>query len=236
MKIPVPHNETKRLAALRRYRILDSAAEPDFDDFVRLASFICGTPIALISLIDTTRQWFKARVGWEIEETPREHAFCAHAILGDQTMVVADATIDPRFADNPLVTGSPKIRFYAGSPLIDREGHALGTLCVLDRRPQELPARNREALEALSRQVIVQLELRRNSTELAEALASIRMLQGLLPICSYCKGVRDDTGYWQRVEDYLGAHTDADFSHGICPDCFELHHPEAHAREKRKES
>ncbi|RKX31615.1 MAG: hypothetical protein DRP71_13210, partial [Verrucomicrobia bacterium] len=91
MKIPVPHNETKRLAALRRYRILDSAAEPDFDDFVRLASFICGTPIALISLIDTTRQWFKARVGWEIEETPREHAFCAHAILGDQTMVVADA-------------------------------------------------------------------------------------------------------------------------------------------------
>lgn len=237
MNYPKPHDEDKRLAALERYRIMDSGSEQAFDDFVQIASLICSTPIALITLLDSTRQWFKARKGLEVEETPREHAFCTYTILKDETMVVADAQQDPRFQSNPLVTGAPFIRFYAGAPLIDRDGHNLGSLCVIDRKPQELSDANRSALEALARQIIAQIELRQNAADLAECLTTIRTLHGLLPICCYCKGVKDDSGYWQRVEEYISTHTEADFSHGICPDCLETHHPEvqAKAREKKVE-
>lgn len=226
MTHPIPKDEEKRLAALERYRIMDTGSEQAFDDFAQIASLICNTPIALITLLDSTRQWFKARKGLEVEETPREHAFCSYTILTTETMVVKDARQDPRFKSNPLVTGVPFIRFYAGAPLIDRDGHNLGSLCVIDRQPQDLSAENRNALEALARQVIAQIELRQNAADLAESLATIRTLHGLLPICCYCKGVKDDSGYWQRVEDYIAEHTDADFSHGICPDCLETHHPE----------
>ncbi len=130
---PLPPDEERRLRALRRLRVLDSLPERLFDDIVLLASEICGTPIGLISLIDTDRQWFKARVGLDATETPRSHAFCAHAIMApDQLMSVADATRDPRFAANPLVTGDPNIRFYAGAPVVTPEGEALGTVCVID--------------------------------------------------------------------------------------------------------
>jgi GAF domain-containing protein len=223
-------NEAQRLEALRRYRILDTLPEQAFDDFVYLASLICQSPIAAISLVDSERQWFKARVGLEAAQTPREHSFCAHAILGQETMVVEDATQDPRFAQNPLVTGAPSIRFYAGAPLIDSNGYGLGSICVIDRRPRALADSERRALEALSRQIIVQMEFRRSSSELAELLANVKSLEGLLPICSHCKGIRDDEGYWQNVEAYLAAHTDADFSHGICPQCFQKHFPEVYAR------
>ena len=233
MKVPVPVNESRRIAALKRYRILDTGQEQASDDFVNLASMICGTPIALISLIDTSRKWFKSRVGLEIHETPRDQAFCAHTILDKQTMVIPDAQTDPRFAENPLVKEAPQIRFYAGSPLIDRDGLALGSLCVIDRKPRELPAEQKNALEALSRQVIAQLELRRTAAELANALASLKTIHGLLPICSYCKGIRNDNGYWQEIELYMETHTEADFSHGICPTCLEKHHPEVHARLSR---
>jgi hypothetical protein len=226
MSYPIPKEEDRRLAALESYRIMDSGAEQAFDDFVELASRICGTPIALITLLDSERQWFKARKGLEVEQTPREHAFCSHTIMTTETMVVNDAQQDQRFRANPLVTGDPYIRFYAGAPLIDRDGQVLGSLCVIDREPQDLSEENRKALEALGRQIIAQMDLRKTSAELAECLASIRTLHGLLPICCYCKGVRDDAGYWQRVEDYVSEHTDADFSHGICPDCLETHHPE----------
>jgi len=230
MITPLPINETKRLEALRRYEILDTPAEQVFDDIALLASTICQTPIALLTLVDTDRQWFKARVGIDATETPREHAFCAHTILGTEVMIVEDATHDERFANSPFVTGEPNIRFYAGAPLIDGEGNELGSLCVIDSHPRSLSREQNDSLQALARQVISQLELRRTSAELAAALTDIKTLQGLLPICAHCKEVRDDSGFWQSVESYVMANSDTNFSHGICPACMKLHFPAAYEK------
>ena len=225
MKPPIPNNEARRLDALLRYRILDTAAEQMFDDIALVASAICDTPIALMSLVDSERQWFKARVGLDTTDTPREQAFCAHAILGDDTLIVEDATADVRFADNPLVTSAPHIRFYAGAPLIDRDGHALGSLCVIDRKPRQLTDEQKAALAALARSVIRHIELRQASAELALAMEELKAVRALLPICSHCKSVKNDDGYWQQVEEYISSHTAADMSHGICPGCMKKHHP-----------
>ncbi len=158
---PLPSNEETRLADLQAHRILDTLPEQAYDDITRLAAQICDTPIALVSFVDDNRQWFKSRIGVDFSETSREVAFCAHAIVDQESLfVVPDATIDTRFAANPMVTADPKIRFYAGAPLVTESGHAVGTLCVMDRKPRLLTTDQRRALEALARQVVSQLSLR----------------------------------------------------------------------------
>lgn len=141
----LPDNEQQRIETLRRYAVLDTDSEQAFDELVRLASRICSVPIAMVSLIDARRQWFKAQVGIEVSETPRDIAFCAHTIHQADLMIVPDATKDDRFTDNPLVTMNPNIRFYAGIPLITSTGFALGTLCVIDRVPRQLTADQADA-------------------------------------------------------------------------------------------
>jgi GAF domain-containing protein len=163
-------NEAARVEALHKYAILDTEPEQAFDDFVQLASFICKTPIAAISLVDDDRQWFKAKVGLSVSETPREIAFCATAMQQPDVFVVRDALEDERFRNNPLVVSEPNVRFYAGAPLIDDDGHALGTLCVIDRVPRELAPDQQAALQALSRLVLGQMEFRRDLILLKEAL------------------------------------------------------------------
>ncbi|MER7005699.1 GAF domain-containing protein [Dactylosporangium sp. NPDC000555] len=162
MAAPVPQNEADRLSALRAMAVLDTPPEADFDDIVRIASEICGAPISLVTLVDAERQWFKAKFGdVDADETPREVAFCAHAIMGRDLMVVPDATADARFADNPFVLADDGIRFYAGAPLLTSGGAALGTLCVVDHAPHRLNLDQMRALRALARQVTELLELRR---------------------------------------------------------------------------
>ncbi len=200
--------ESERLAALRSYRILDTEPERCFDDLSLLASYVCQTPVALLTLVDADRQWFKARKGVDVTETPRDVAICAHAIKQEELFIVPDALEDERFRDNPLVASGPRIRFYAGAPLITRDGHALGTLCVVDQRPRTLTEEQVEALEALRNQAVAQLEFRRNLFELKAALAdrdaaearqqelveelqgsleSVKKLSGMIPLCSSCK-------------------------------------------------
>ncbi|ASC69603.1 hypothetical protein XM38_005300 [Halomicronema hongdechloris C2206] len=168
----IPANEMERLAALYRYQILDTPPEQDFDDLTQMAAQICETPIALISLIDETRQWFKSCIGLDVTETPRDISFCGHVVAAEQSLlVIPDTTQDARFADNPLVLKEPNIRFYAGVPLVTPDHYILGTLCVIDRRPRTLTDRQIQQLKRLSRLVISHLELRRNEAA-ARLLAS----------------------------------------------------------------
>ena len=165
---PLPENEAERLRWLERLRILDTLEEQAYDDLTFLAAQICGVPIALVSLVDRDRQWFKSHHGLDARETPREYAFCAHAILNDEPFVVENADTDTRFADNPLVTGGPLVKFYAGAPLVLRDGVRLGTLCVIDHHAHQLSPDQLQALQALARQVVSQLELRLQLQELTK--------------------------------------------------------------------
>jgi two-component system, sensor histidine kinase and response regulator len=203
MKAPLPENEAARLESLHRYAILDTLPEQEFDDLSRLAASICGTPIALVSLVDENRQWFKAKVGIEDTETPRDIAFCAHAIHDSGVMIVPDALADERFRENPLVTGNPNVRFYAGAPLRTPDGFALGTLCVIDRVPRELSADQLEALKALSRLVVNELELRRSVGDLSKAVRERRIVESeldqLFNLSSDLFCIAGFDGYFKRL-------------------------------------
>ncbi len=242
LSYPLPEDEGDRLNTLRGYGILDTHPEERFDELTRLAASLCSAPIAFISLVDEDRQWFKSRIGIEACQTARRDAFCAHAILSQELFIVPDARQDPRFATNPLVLGEPYVRFYAGAPLTAAKGHNLGALCVMDRTPRQLNHEQLDALRILSRQVMAQVTLGKNLEELRlplkarddlekdmqtliedfqEAKAMIYTLRGLVPICAWCKKVRDDRGFWEQVEAYITASTGHDTTSAICPDCLE---------------
>ncbi|MBU0687953.1 MAG: diguanylate cyclase [Gammaproteobacteria bacterium] len=238
MKAPLPDNEQARLEALLSYDILDTEPEAEFDGMVQLASSICETPIAVISLVDQDRQWFKAIVGLDAKETSRDLAFCAHTILQNDVMVVNDALQDPRFFDNGLVTSDPKIRFYAGAPLITSDGLPLGTICVIDRVPRQLNADQLLALKALASHVITQFELRKSHSKVRQQIRELHQTQKVLStlinaspdfIC-----FKDGVGRWQTANksglqlfhldgvDYQGK-TDlelAEHTHPIYKDAF----------------
>jgi GAF domain-containing protein len=169
-KVPIPKDEPERLQDLRGYKILDTLPEDEFDNITLLASQICHTPIAMISLVDSDRQWFKSKVGISLSETSRDIAFCAHAIMQHDLFIVSDASKDKRFNENPLVRFEPKIRFYAGAPLVSPDDHALGTLCVMDHEPRQMTTGQKESLRALSRAVMARLDMRRRILELEEVL------------------------------------------------------------------
>jgi GAF domain-containing protein len=186
---PTPEDEDERLNTLRGYGILDTHPEDRFDELTRLAALICGTPISLISLVDEDRQWFKSKTGLDVCQTPREEAFCAHAIMSPELLLVPDASQDPRFATNPLVLGDLHVRFYAGAPLTAPNGHHLGALCVIDRVPRQLGREQLESLRILSRQVMAQVILGKNLQDLRTVLKAKeyleqdieKLIQDLLP-------------------------------------------------------
>ncbi len=187
-KAPMPARETERLNALLDYKVLDTVSEKSFDELVLMASQLCGTPVAMVSLVDEHRQWFKAKHGVTTEETPRDISFCGHAIVNpDSVFVVPDSQKDERFADNPLVLGPPNVRFYAGAPLVSASGFAVGTLCVIDHKPREMTPDQLKFLEILSRQVVAQLEIRKalrttteNFQELQKLSKTVLEQQGLI--------------------------------------------------------
>jgi signal transduction histidine kinase/CheY-like chemotaxis protein len=213
-----PPDEISRLDALYRYQILDTESESVFDELTQLASEICDTPIALISLIDPGRQWFKSKIGLDAEEIARDIAFCTHAINQENVFEVNDTLLDERFKDNPLVTSNPNIRFYAGSPLITPDGHAIGTICVISDKPKKLNVHQRKAMDILSREVISQLELRlkliqlqkenertteflsRLSHELRTPLHSILSLSQLMLADGEFKLSQKNTSYLQHID------------------------------------
>src|ERR1700676_62852 len=163
--------EAARLAALDRYAILDTDPEKSFDDLVELASHVCKAPIAMLSLVDGNRQWFKSKVGLDATESPREISICSHAIEQPGLFIISDTLEDARFRENPMVVSEPKIRFYAATPLVNEDGYALGTLCVIDRQPRELDADQKEALATIGRLALAQMELRLNLKLLKEVLS-----------------------------------------------------------------
>lgn len=172
---PLPDNEAERLNVLKEYDVLDSLPETEFDDITRIASFICGMPISLVTLIDHNRQWFKSKYGLNVAETPRSQAFCGYTLLNpDKEFIVEDASLDERFSDNPLVLGEPNVAFYGGIPLVNPQGFILGALCVIDHKPNNLSLHQIETLHSLGRQLVALLELRRTLIQLGQKQTELK--------------------------------------------------------------
>jgi transcriptional regulator with GAF, ATPase, and Fis domain len=184
---PIPANEQERLKELLSLEILDTGKEHQFEDIVQLAAHVCDTPISLISLIDESRQWFKAKVGLEVDETSRDVSFCTHAIAQEkeEVFIVEDAKADSRFHDNPLVTGNPNIHFYASYPLKTSGGHKIGSLCVIDTKHKDFTEAQKRALELLAKQVVKELELRRANLELKRSNQVLQGILGNIPVVAY---------------------------------------------------
>ena len=218
--------EDRRLKALAEYRILGTEPESCYDDITQIAARTCQVPISLMTLVDKDRQWFKSKVGFHANETRRDWSFCTHAIKENNPLVVNDACLDERFVNNPLVTGNPKIRFYAGFPLKTNDGNKLGTLCVIDRKPGKLDSEQCSIMELLAKQIVSFLELRKRSLNLLDALSHLHHQEGILSVCSYCREVRNKDGDWQHIEKYLSNVSDIKFSHGVCDSCMERHFPD----------
>ena len=205
--------EWQRMSVLGCYGILDTAAEKAYDDLTQLAAAVCDAPISLVSFVDDKRQWFKARTGLTIAETPREHAFCAHALYSEDTMIVGDALKDERFRDNPLVTDDTGIRFYAAAPLVVEGGWNLGTLCVIDQKPRTLHPAQQKALEVIRDAVVAQLEHRR-------AVEDMKALEVVLPLCQWCRKVKvqgDDGEVWVPLHEYIAEFGPVEKC--VCPSC-----------------
>ena len=218
--------EGRRLKALAEYRILGTEPESCYDDITQIAARTCHVPISLMTLVDKDRQWFKSKVGFQAKETRRDWSFCTHAIKENNPLVVKDAFLDERFVNNPLVTGDPKIRFYAGFPLKNNDGNKLGTLCVIDRKPGNLDPEQCSIMVLLAKQIVSFLELRKRSLNLLDALSHLHQQDGILSVCSYCREVRNKDGDWQHIEKYLSNVSDIKFSHGVCDSCMERHFPD----------
>jgi len=205
MSVAKPLDEAGRLAALRRLELMDTAAEPEFDELVEIAAAICETPMSLITLLDERRQWFKASVGMKVQETSREVAFCDHTIRQPDVMLVEDAENDPRFRDNPLVTGEMHLRFYAGVPVSSPDGYRLGSLCVLDRVPRKLTATQLMALQVLGKQANARLDLREQRRALEQALAAAETARVALAVSeSRFKTFMDSGPFLSYLKDREG--------------------------------
>lgn len=223
---PTTH-EQARLEALRSYGILDSVPERRFDNIAKLAATVLDMPISMVSFVDEDRQWSMASVGVLRGEVPRAQSFCTHAIAQTEPLVIADTSSDPRVAHMLAVTGSTNARFYAGAPLRTPQGHNVGTLCVIDRTPRVLTHRELDILSALARQVVELLEHRLTAARLLDAQTRLQTMVSLIPICSHCRKVRDETNQWMTLERLVQAKTGSRFTHGICPDCVREHYPAA---------
>jgi hypothetical protein len=222
-----PSREQLRLDALRLYGVLDCEPERRYDEIANLAAAALDMPIAMVSLVDADRQWPLATVGIARDEVPRSQSFCTHAIGRDEPLVIDDASSDARVSSTLLVTGETKARFYAGAPLVTPQGHHVGTVCVIDRTPRELSPRKLDILVGLARQTIELLEHRLTAARLLDAQARLRTMATLIPICSHCRKVRDESNQWLTLERLVQAKTGSRFTHGICPECVREHYPAA---------
>lgn len=220
---PSTLTDPERLRILRATGLLNPDPKPTLQRLTRLASRFIGAPVSLVSLVDEDRQVFAASVGleepWKSRgETPLSHSFCQHVVTSGDALVVTDARRDPRVAEN-LAIDDLGVEAYAGVPLETSEGHRLGSFCVIDGRPRTWTDEEVEVLRDLAQAAMTEIELRATATALDDALASVRTLKGLIPVCSWCSKIRDDEGFWKGLVEYMAHHTGAQVSHGICPSC-----------------